>query len=157
MRKSSSSGSAVTKAIIIQVVIVVCLAAWFGLVFPLLRRSGAASQAAKREVRIEELFHSMVIDDPRRAVQTPDATGESQTYAQRLRMFPSMDEVKQTVGAPDSFSGDFRGGVHLIWTGTAHRLEASFNHGRLYCLRREDLHTGHGELVFESSENWQAF
>jgi hypothetical protein len=52
---------------------------------------------------------------------------------------------------------DFRGGQHLTWIGPRHRLEASFDKGRLYALTLTDLQTGHGMQVFESSAEWRAF
>ncbi len=60
-------------------------------------------------------------------------------------------------GLPDRRTIDIRGGLHITWTGTGHALEAAFDHGRLYCLRHEDLRTGHGALVFESSDAWHPF
>jgi hypothetical protein len=157
MLGASDSGAAVTRAVILQVVIVAALIAWFKLGLPRLERAGAASAAAKREIGIKDLFQSMVVEDPNRQLLLPPPNGDGAAHPERLRMFPSIEEVKQALGPADGFSGDFRGGTHLIWTGTTHKLEASFNKGRLYCLRLEDLRTGHGALVFESSESWQAF
>ena len=68
-----------------------------------------------------------------------------------------MDEVRQALGAPDTSTTDFAGGLHLTWIGTGHTLEASFNHGQLYCLSLKDTSTGHGASVYESSANWQPF
>ena len=52
---------------------------------------------------------------------------------------------------------DFRGGQHLTWIGTRHKLAASFNKGRLYALTFTDLTTGHGMQVFESSAQFRSF
>jgi hypothetical protein len=70
---------------------------------------------------------------------------------------PAVDEVVQALGLPGRRTVDFRGGLHMTWTGTAHSLEASFDRSRLYCLRRGDLRTGHGTFVFESSVAWHPF
>ena len=78
-------------------------------------------------------------------------------HPQRLTRTPAVDEVLQTLGLPDRRTTDFQSGLHMTWTGTAHSLEASFDRGRLYCLRREDLRTGHGALVFVSSVAWHPF
>lgn len=152
MRASSTVGAAPIKAIILQVFIGVAVIAWFKLGVPHMQKVDAATQVAKREIRIEDLFRSMVVD-----ASSPGLLGPPAASAPRLREFPSLDEVKRALGPADAFSGDFRGGAHLTWTGNHHRLEAAFNNGRLYCLRREDLQTGHGTLVFESSAQWQAF
>jgi hypothetical protein len=70
---------------------------------------------------------------------------------------PAVDEVVQALGLPGRRTVDFRGGLHMTWTGTAHSLEAAFDRGLLYCLRRENLRTGHGAFVFESSGAWHPF
>ncbi|HEV2352338.1 MAG TPA: hypothetical protein VG028_21090 [Terriglobia bacterium] len=141
--------------IAIQLGIAALLVAWFTLGLPRLQREWAAEETAKKEGRIQSLIQSLVAEDPARDLPAGSAAGYA--HPQRLVSTPSEDEVKQALGPIDGLSGDFRGGVHLIWTGTNHKLEASFTQGRLYCLRVEDVHSGHGELVFESSMNWQAF
>lgn len=139
----------------IQLGIAGALAAWFLVGLPRLKREWAAEETAKKEGRIHDLIQSLVAEDPAR--QLPAGSPESYAHPQRLVSTPSEDEVKQALGATNGFSGDFRGGVHLTWTGTDHELEASFNNGRLYCLRVENIHTGHGALVFESSLDWRPF
>ncbi|HLY60141.1 MAG TPA: hypothetical protein VKV95_05200 [Terriglobia bacterium] len=143
------------RAVAIQLGIAGVLAAWFLVGMPRLKNEWAAEETAKKEGRIQNFIQSLVADDPARNL--PAGSAEGYSHPQRLLNTPSEEEVKQTLGPADGFSGDFRGGVHLIWTGSNHKLEASFNNGRLYCLRVEDVHTGHGALVFESSLNWQVF
>lgn len=155
MKGFSASGSTVLKAIIIQVVIAAMLIAWFKFVLPMLGGGEAAAAAARRETRIETLFQSLAVEDASPSAPAADGAGAETT--RHLRLAPMIDEVKQELGAPSAVTGDYRGGAHLIWTGTNHKLEASFNHERLYCLRMEDIRTGHGELVFESSTAWRAF
>lgn len=144
-----------TRGIAIQLGIAGVLLAWFLVGLPRLRKEWAAEETAKKEGRIQSFLQSEVVEDPARNLPAGDAEGYS--HPQRLLNTPSEEEVKQALGPVDGFSGDFRGGVHLIWTGANHKLEASFNNGRLYCIRVEDVRTGHGALVFESSLSWQAF
>jgi hypothetical protein len=156
MRAFSDSGTVRTKAIIIQAVIVAGVLAWFKVCLPRIERAQAASEAREREKRIEAFFQSIVADDPSREIEVPEANGEKR-HPQRLRRAASVEEVEQALGAPDSRTSDFREGLHLTWTGDAHKLEASFTNARLYCLRREDRRTGHGTMVFESGWYWAVF
>jgi hypothetical protein len=157
MKSFSASGSTVLKAIIIQVVIAAMVIAWFKFVLPMLGGGQAAAAAARRETRIETLFQSLAVEDVSPSAPAHAADGASAESPRHLLRTPMIDEIKQELGAPSAVTGDYRGGAHLIWAGTNHKLEASFNHERLYCLRMEDVRTGHGELVFESSSAWRAF
>ncbi len=145
------------RAIIVQVVIVVLLIGWFKFGLPRIQKARAVSEAAKRETKITELFQSVIAEDPTREVEAPAAQGTAQAHPQRLRITPSAADIERALGVPDAFYVDFRQGQHLIWAGTNHKLEASFDHGRLYCLRMEDSRTGHGALVFDSSAEWHPF
>jgi len=151
------SGSTVARAILIQVVIAAGLIAWFKSGLPRLRRAQAAEEASKRENKIDGVIQSIVVVDSSQESRAAKAGTEVDSHPQRLLRTPSVDEIKQALGPADGFSGDYRGGVHLSWTGTTHKLEASFNQARLYCLRIEDLRTGHGTLIFESSSEWRPF
>jgi hypothetical protein len=144
-----------TRAILIQLGIAAILAVWFLVGLPLLQKGSAQAEITKKEGRIQSLLQSLVAEDPVR--NPPPGSAPGYSHPQRLAGTPSEEEVKQALGPADGFSGDFRGGVHLFWTGTNHKLEASFNNGQLYCLRVENLQTGHGELVFESVASWQSF
>lgn len=155
MNSFFSSRPRLARAIVIQLSIAGVLVAWFMVGLPRLQREWATEESEKKEGKIQGLIHSSVAEDPARDL--PAGSAEGYSHPQRLLNTPSEDELKQALGPADGFSGDFRGGVHLIWTGTNHKLEASFNNERLYCLRVEDLRTGHGALVFESSLNWRAF
>jgi hypothetical protein len=153
----SGSGNSWRRVILIQLVIVAGLVGWLKIYLPRMQRAKAASEAAECERRIETLYQFLVVDDLNRQIEAPDASGEKHAHPQNLRSTPSVREVEQALGLPGMVTGDFRGGQHLTWTGTNHRLEASFSGGRLYCLRREDLRTGHGIMVFESSWHWRPF
>jgi hypothetical protein len=63
------------------------------------------------------------------------------------------DEVAAAVALSIASKGNAKTTTMRAFT----ELEASFDRGRLYCLRREDLRTGHGALVFESSVAWHPF
>jgi hypothetical protein len=139
----------------IQFALLASLAAFYFLYLPYRSKSQAAAEAQEREPKIEEFFQSLVVEDTRGEVELPGTGGTA--HPQRLNRLPAVDEVVQSLGLPNRRTTDFQGGLHITWTGTAHSLEASFVHGRLYCLRREDLRTGHGALVFESSAAWHPF
>jgi hypothetical protein len=141
----------------IQFALLASLAAFYFLYLPYRSKSQAAAEAQERELKIEALFQSLVVEDTRGEVELPGTGGNVRVHPQRLSRMPAVDEVVQSLGLPDRRTTDFKSGLHMTWTGTAHSLEASFDRGRLYCLRREDLRTGHGALVFESSVAWHPF
>ena len=153
----SDRGALRKRLMAIQFAILASLAAFYFLYLPYRPKSQAAAEAQERELKIEALLQSLVVEDTRAEVEPPGAGGTARVHPQRLNRTPAVDEVVQSLGLPDGRTTDFRGGLHITWTGTAHSLEAAFDHGRLYCLRREDLHTGHGALVFESSAAWRLF
>ena len=155
--KPSERGAVPKRLIAIQLAILACLAAFYFFYLPYRPKSRAAAEAQERELRIEALFQSLVVEDARSEVELPGTGGKVRVHPQRLNCTPAVDEVVQALGLPDRRTADFRGGLHMTWTGTAHSLEAAFVRGRLYCLRREDLRTGHGALVFESSVEWRPF
>jgi hypothetical protein len=167
--KPSDSGAVPRRVILIQLAILASLAAFYGLYLPFREKSRAAAEAEERELRIESLYQSLVVEDASPAgggMEVPGAGpapygaragGKTRAHPQRLNRTPSVGEVVQALGLPDRRATDFRSGLHLTWTGTEHSLEASFDQGRLYCLRREDRRTGHGALVFESSFAWHPF
>ena len=153
----SDSGGMPKRVIVIQLVIIAGLFAFIKIYLPRMEKTKAAARLDERESRIKEFFKSVVVDASGRSVAPPSANGNMPSHPQTLRSTPSMQDVEQALGAPDTSSTDFRGGLHLTWTGTLHRLEGSFNRGRLYCLTLTNLRTGHGESVFESSASWQSF
>ncbi len=153
--RSCDSGAVPIRAIAIQLALLAGLVAFYKLYLPYRERVQAASAVEDREQRIQKLVSSLVVEDPTREIPAQDGSG--QTHPQKLASTPSVDDVQQALGVPNERTTDFRGGLHLIWSGTEHDLEASFDHGRLYCLRVEDRRTGHGALIFESSWGWHAF
>jgi hypothetical protein len=158
--KPPDSGAVPKRVILIQLAILASLAAFYGLYLPFRAKSRAEAEAEERELRIETLFQSLVVEDASPAgggVEVPGASGKTRAHPQRLNRTPSVGEVVRALGLPDRRATDFRSGLHLTWTGTEHTLQASFDRGRLYCLRWEDRRTGHGALVFESSFAWHPF
>jgi hypothetical protein len=155
--KPSDRGAVPKRFIAIQLAILASLAAFYFLYLPYRAKSRAAAEAQERELKIEALFQSLVVEEAHSEVELPGTGGKVRVHPQRLNRLPAVDEVLQALGLPDRRTTDFRNGLHLTWTGTAHSLEACFDRGRLYCLRREDLRTGHGALVFESSVAWHRF
>ena len=155
--KLPESGAVPKKLMAIQFAIVVSLAAFYFLYLPYRPRSQAAAAAEERELKIEALFQSLVVEDTRPESEPTETGGKAGAHPQRLTRTPAVDEVIEALGLPGKRTADFRGGLHITWTGAAHSLEAAFDHGRLYCLRYEDLRTGHGALVFESGAAWHPF
>ena len=155
--KPSDRGAVPKRLIAIQLALLAGLAAFYFLYLPYRGKSQAAAEAQERELRIEALFESLVVEEAGGEVELPGTGGKAHVHPQRLSSMPAVDEFIQELGLPGRRTTDFRGGLHMTWTGTAHSLEASFDRGRLYCLRREDLRTRHGALVFESSVAWQPF
>jgi hypothetical protein len=155
--RACDSGSVRTRTIIVQLLIVAGLVGYFEFFLPRIRRNKAAAEAQERELRIETFFQSAIVEDASRDVERPAESGGGRAHPQRLSETLSVSEVEQALGAPDESTTDFRGGLHLPWVGTAHKLEAAFDKGRLYCLKREDRRTGHGAMVFESSSAWHPF
>lgn len=150
-------GSVRTRVIIVQVVIVAGVIAWYKIFWPGIQKERAAAELARREERIEALVQSMVIEAAPRENDAPSAPGETRQRPQRLRFTPPVNEVQQALGAPDTSMTDFAGALHLTWIGTKHSLELSFDKGRLYALTLTDLASGHGLQVFESPAQWRKF
>jgi hypothetical protein len=142
------------KVIVAQVVILAGAAVWLKVYIPRMEKARAAAAVLAREKKIETFYQSMAVEDTSREVEAK-AGGPARPL--RLRSSAPVDEVEQALGTADSQSRDFRGGLHLVWTGKDHTLEASFNNGRLYCLTITDRQTGHGAMVFESSLYWRPF
>lgn len=146
-----------TKAILIQALIILGLIVWFKLVLPIIQNERAADELARHEQKIESLVQSMVVDAAGPETDAPAKHGAKPARPKRLRFTASVEDIQRALGAPDTSMTDFRGGQHLTWIGTRHKLEASFNKGRLYALALVDLQTGHGMTVFEWSAQWQQF
>ena len=170
-----------TKAIIIQVVIFAGVIVYFKVALPRIEKARAEAAAAEREQRIEAFVQSVAVEaagreddapaaneekSPRAQLfprllgqwqRAPASNGATRARPQRLRITPAVDEVQEALGAPEQNMTDFRGGQHLTWTGKSHKLDLSFNKGRLYALALTDLRTGKGMTVFESSAQWQQF
>jgi len=155
--KPSERGAAPKRLLAIQLAILASLTAFYFLYLPYRTKSQAVAEAQERELKIEARFESLVVDDTRSEVELPASGGQVRGHPQRLNRAPTVDEFIDALGVPERRTVDFRGGLHMTWTGSAHSLEASFDRGRLYCLRREDLRTGHGALVFGSSVAWHPF
>lgn len=154
---SSDSGKIPTRVIVIQLVLLAVLAgvvAFVKIYEPRAEKAQAAARIAERDSRIQDFFNSMVAEDYGRTVEAP---GVGTTHPQSLRSTPAVANVQQTLGAADTSTTDFAGGLHLTWIGKDHTLEASFNRGELYGLSLKDNSTGHGQSVYVSSANWQPF
>ena len=155
--RSSSRGRAPWRVIIIQVLILAGLAVFFKFYLPHRARDLAGRAAAAREEEINALFQNTVEQDSTQEISVPLNGAIVKRYPQKLRIALSPQDAESTLGIPDTTTTDFRGGQHLTWTGTTHKLEASFNAGRLYCLNLQDRSTGHGVMVFEAPTSWHPY
>ncbi|HET7840240.1 MAG TPA: hypothetical protein VFM21_01475 [Terriglobia bacterium] len=144
------------RAILIQVAIVVGLIIFYKLALPKIQQAREASAAAQREERIMGFVHSVAVEVGGRA-NPSESGGETDGIPQRLRVTPQVGDVEQELGAPQQYMSDFMGGEHLTWSGTRHKLVASFTKGQMYALTLTDVKTGHGMQVYESSAQWRAF
>lgn len=155
--RPSSFGRAPWRVIVIQLLILAALVAFYELYLPHRARELAGGATATREEKITALFQDAVVEDSRHEISVPLEGAIVKRHPQRLRIVFSPREAEAELGAPDATTLDFRGGQHLTWLGTAHKLEAAFNAGRLYCLTFEDRATGHGVLVYESLSSWHPY
>ena len=153
----SSLGRAPWRVIVIQVLILSGLGALYKSHLPSRARDLAERAAATREQKIKALFQDSVEEDSTDEISVPLEGVVVRRHPQRLRTVFSPQQAESTLGVPDATTTDFRGGQHLTWLGTAHKLEASFNAGRLYCLTLEDRATGHGVMVFDSIWPWHPY
>jgi len=152
-----SFGRLRTRTIVIQVAIVLAVIFWFTLGLPEIRKERAAAELARQEQKIEAFLQSVVVEAGGEEIEVPTVEGVRRVRPQRLRITPAVGDVQLTLGAPDQRLTDFRGGQHLTWLGTRHKLEASFDKGRLYAVTLTDLQTGHGMTVYESSAHYRPF
>jgi hypothetical protein len=150
-------GRAPWRVIMIQVLLLSGLAAFFKLYLPHYTRGVASREAATRERRINDLFQNAVEQDTTQEISVPLDGAVVKRYPQKLRLVLTPQEVEDSLGVPATMTTDFRGGQHLTWFGTSHKLEASFNAGRLYCLTLHDRSTGHGVMVFAAPTSWHPY
>jgi len=154
---SSTFGRAPWRVIVIQLLILLGLVAIYKVYLPYRARNLAGRAAAIREQKINDLFQDSVVEDSKHEISVPLQGVIVKRHPQSLRTTFSPQEAESMLGIPDATAIDFRGGQHLTWLGTSHKLEASFNAGRLYCLTLEDRATGHGVLVYESIWSWHPY
>ncbi len=153
----TDSGRVPWRVIIIQAALLAALGVFFKFYLPYHARHAVERETAAREARIQALFENAVEQDTRQQIDVPLNGEIVKRYPQRLRIALSPQEVEDSLGIPAKSTTDFRGGQHLTWFGTTHRLEASFDGGRLYCLTLEDRATGHGVMVFASPTSWHPY
>ncbi len=153
----SDSGRVRWRLILIQLVVVAGLVAFFKFYLPRFDREKAAHAAAERERRIEAFFPKEIVEDPSHEVAVSLEGSIVKRHPQRLRATLSVEDVEAELGVPDLSTTDFRGGQHLTWIGATHKIQGSFNAGRLYCLTHEDRSTGHGVMVFDSIWSWHPY
>ena len=153
----SSFGRAPWRVILIQLLILAAIFAFYKLYLPHRAHDLAVNAAASREQKINALFQDSITEDSAHEISIPLEGVIVKRHPQRLRIALSPQDAESTLGVPDATTTDFQGGQHLTWLGTTHKLEASFNAGRLYCLALEDRATGHGVMVFESPSSWRPY
>lgn len=124
----SDSGRIPLRAIAIQVVILGGLLIFLKFYLPHHEKAKAAARLKERDARIESFY--------------ADVTGEGSGGGTALRSTPSMQAAEQRLGAPDTSSTDYAGGLHLTWNGAHRSLQGSFYHDSLYSLTMTDNRTG---------------
>ena len=155
--KWSGAGSTAWRVFVIQLLVLVGILLFLKFYLPHRRQVSTQKAIQTREEKITALFHQSVEEDTEQEIAVPIDGTVVQRHPKRLRVFFGPEEIEATLGVPDSTTTDFRGGQHLTWLGTGHRLEASFESGRLYCLGLENRATGRGELVYESYPMWHPY
>jgi len=153
----SDSGGVPWRVILIQLAVLLGLLTFFKFYLPHRERAQASQAVADREQKIEDFFQNAVVEDTTHEISVPLNGSMAKRHPQSLRATLHVEEVEAQLGAPDQSTTDFRGGQHLTWVGSAHKLEAAFNAGRLYCLSHEDRKTSHGVMVFESIWSWHPY
>ena len=154
---TSDFGGASWRLIAIQVLILSGLLIFFKFYLPHRERDLAATAIATREQKINSFFRASVVENSAREFSVPFDGAIVERHPQKLRITYAPDEVESELGIPNTSMVDFRGGQHLTWIGTSHKLEAAFNAGRLYCLTMEDLATRHGAQVYDSEDQWRPY
>ena len=155
--RPSDYGRVPWRIVLIQLAVLVGLLTFFKFYLPHRERAQVIQAVADREQKMENFFQGAVVEDTTHEVSVPLNGAVEKRHPQRLRATPQLEEVEGLLGAPDQSTTDFRGGQHLTWIGSAHKLEAAFNAGRLYCLSYEDRKTGQGVMVFESIWSWHPY
>lgn len=153
----SNTGGAPWRVIVIQLLILSGLAVFFKFYLPHRTRAMEEAAVIVRENKINALFDDAVTKDSVHEITVPLEGALVKRHPQRLRLELSPGRAESILGVPDTITTDFGGGQHLTWIGTAHKLEASFNAGRIYCLKLEERATGHGVMVFESPYAWHPY
>ncbi len=154
LMSSRDSGAIWTRALLIQLTIILALAAVLKFYMPGMEKRREAAVVRDREARIQAFARTMIVTDTTRKIPSGPNAGQ---HPQKLLHQDSLDEVQRALGAPTTESRDIRGGDHLTWAGTDHRMEAAFDRGVLYNLMYEDIRTGHGVTVYESAAEWQTY
>jgi hypothetical protein len=153
----SNFGRAPWRFIVIQFLVLTGLLAFIKFYLPHHARELAARDAATRELKINSFFQDSVVENSTREVSVPFDGAIVKRHPKRLRITFSAQDAESVLGVPNTNTTDFRGGQHLTWTGTSHKLEAAFDSGRLYCLIWRDLGTHHGELAYHSEDQWSLY
>ncbi len=153
----SEFGGAPWRLILIQLLILSGLLIFFKLYLPRHARTVAAEASTAREQKITTFFHDAVTEDTEHEVTVPLDGAIVKRHPKRLRTTFSPDEAQTMLGVPNTSMVDFRGGQHLTWIGTSHKVEAAFDKGQLFCLTEEDLTTHRGELVYDSNDLYRPY
>lgn len=154
---TSECGRAPWRLFLIQLLVLAAILISIKLYIPRHERSLAAQASVAREEKINALFHDSILEDTSREVSVPLDGAMVKRHPWRLRTTFSPREAESALGVPNTSAVDFRGGQHLTWIGTSHKVEAAFDAGRLFCLTWEDLATHHGEQVYDSEDQWRPY
>ena len=154
---TSDFGRAPWRIFLIQFVILAAILVFIKFYAPRHERSLDAQAAVAREQKITALFQDSIVEDTIREVSVPLDGAIVKRHPWKLRTTFTPEAAESALGVPNTSAVDFRGGQHLTWIGTSHKLEAAFDAGRLFCLTQEDLATHHGEQVYGSEDQWRPY
>ena len=155
--RTSDFGRAPWRLFLIQILVLAAIVITIKLYLPRHERTLAAQASIAREQKINALFHDSIEEETSREVLVPLDGTMVKRHPWRLRTTFTSEAAESSLGVPNTCAVDFRGGQHLTWLGTSHKLEAAFDAGRLFCLTWEDLNTHHGEQVYNSEDQWRPY
>lgn len=155
--RMNARGGVPWRVIVVQFVLVAGVVTFFSLYLPHRTRVLAERALADREQKINDVFRNAVKEDLDHEVSVPLNGKIEKRHPQILTAALSPQDVETQLGVPGNSTTDFRGGEHLTWVGTTHKLVAAFDKGRLYCLALEGRATGHGVMVCQTPETWRPY
>ncbi len=105
---SSRFGRAPWRVIVIQLLILLGLVAYYQIYLPHQRAQLAGSAAATREQKINAIFQDAVVEDSTHEISVPLEGAIVKRHPQRLRITFSPQEAEAELGVPDAIHDRLR-------------------------------------------------